>query len=134
MTDVRRTAACDRHLANALRKLVDGNSSRKLEVLHLEQADEHYLCACRVPAHWYVRDASTTVYVGDDKGDTTIFATPVAAVRYRIEAMYQHLGEEDVLTEARAIVESGDQMRALRFLQRRDGGEYEGITRYDIIE
>lgn len=137
MTDVRRTAACDRHLPDALRKLpILGNQTVQLQVLHLEQADEHYMCACRVPAHWYVRQVvnPSLVYVGDDKGDITIFATPIAAVRYRIEAMYQHLGEPEVLAQAQAIVESGDQQQALRFLQKRDGGEYEGIVRVDIIE
>jgi hypothetical protein len=39
---------------------VDKNKSRLLNVLHLDKPDPHYLCACQVPAHWYIRTVPIT--------------------------------------------------------------------------
>lgn len=76
----------------------------------------------------------TTVYVGGDKSELMVFATPIAAVRYRIESMYVHLDEPDVVEEARRLVASNSQRRAWRFLLSRRDHEYEGIERYEVIE
>lgn len=73
------------------------------------------------------------VYLGDDKADRTVFATPIAAVRYRINEMYRYL-EPEVLAEAERIVAAGDQREAWLFLLGRSDGEYEGINSYEVIE
>jgi len=60
MTELR-TAACDHHLATALRYLVPEGESRHLNTFHVQGADPQYMCACGVRAHWYVRTVPAVV-------------------------------------------------------------------------
>ena len=74
------------------------------------------------------------VLVGGDKGDTTVFLTPIAAVRWRIDQMYVHCDEPGLVELAREIVAEGNHERAWRFLRGREQNEYEGIEAYEVIE
>jgi hypothetical protein len=74
-----------------------------------------------------------TVYVGQEKHDTPVYASPLAAVAARIESTYE-FEDPEVLAEAVDIVESGDQGDAWRFLQKRADWEYEGISRVRVID
>lgn len=56
MDELKRAAACDAHLPNALRRIVPENKSKPFRVTHVGQADEHYMCECGVPAHWFIRE------------------------------------------------------------------------------
>ena len=79
------------------------------------------------------------VYVGDDKNGPVIAATAVALVRYRITEMYQHLGEPEVVERAERVVQlaaaspTSAERAAIRLLQEREAGEYEGYRVEDVL-
>ena len=72
------------------------------------------------------------VYVGYEKNDTAVYATPLAAVVARIDSTYEY-EDQEVLLEAFKVVAMQDQGKAWKFLMSRSDYEYERIDRVQLV-